>query len=53
MQKLFNNNSRDGTAHVEFLKPAIGDNAFESGEFNFTAGGVFDPLNPNNNDAYL
>ncbi|HET8752966.1 MAG TPA: ferritin-like domain-containing protein [Salinimicrobium sp.] len=39
--------SKHETAHVEFLKSGLGDNAIESPEFDFTAGGLFDPFNAN------
>lgn len=44
--------SKHESAHVEFLKTALGDDAVESPEFDFTAGGLFDPFNPNNDMAY-
>lgn len=39
--------SKHETAHVEFLKAGLGDNSLESPEFDFTAGGAFDPFNEN------
>lgn len=39
--------SKHETAHVEFLKVGLGDNSIESPEFDFTAGGAFDPFNNN------
>lgn len=52
-EAIYQQISKHETAHVEFLKSALGDNAFESPEFDFTAGGAFDPFNPNNDSAYL
>lgn len=39
--------SQHETAHVEFLKAGLGDNSLESPQFDFTAGGAFDPFNEN------
>lgn len=39
--------SKHETAHVEFLKSGLGDNSVASPEFDFTAGGLFDPFNEN------
>ena len=39
--------SKHETAHVEFLKAGLGDNSVESPQFDFTAGGAFDPFNKN------
>jgi hypothetical protein len=39
--------SKHESAHVEFLKAGLGDNSIDSPEFDFTAGGVFDPFNDN------
>jgi rubrerythrin len=44
--------SKHETAHVNFLKAGLGDAAFDSPDFDFTAGGAFDPFNPNNDAAY-
>ncbi|MFD1095476.1 ferritin-like domain-containing protein [Salegentibacter chungangensis] len=44
--------SKHESAHVDFLKAGLGDNAVESPQFDFTAGGAFDPFNPNNDAAY-
>lgn len=44
--------SKHESAHVDFLKAGLGDNAIDSPEFDFTAGGAFDPFNPNNDMAY-
>lgn len=44
--------SKHESAHVEFLKTGLGDNAVDSPQFDFTAGGAFDPFNPNNDAAY-
>jgi len=44
--------SKHETAHVNFLKAGLGDAAFDSPEFDFTADGAFDPFNPNNDAAY-
>lgn len=39
--------SKHESAHVAFLKSGLGDNSIESPEFDFTAGGAFDPFNEN------
>ncbi|GHA32741.1 hypothetical protein GCM10007103_12730 [Salinimicrobium marinum] len=39
--------SKHESAHVAFLKSGLGDNSIESPEFDFTAGGAFDPFNYN------
>jgi hypothetical protein len=39
--------SKHESAHVEFLKAGLGDNSIDSPEFDFTAGGAFDPFNDN------
>jgi hypothetical protein len=39
--------SKHENAHVEFLKAGLGDNSVESPQFDFTAGGTFDPFNEN------
>lgn len=39
--------SKHESAHVNFLKSGLGDNSVESPEFDFTAGGAFDPFNEN------
>jgi hypothetical protein len=44
--------SKHETAHVNFLRAGLGDAAFDSPDFDFTAGGAFDPFNPNNDAAY-
>jgi hypothetical protein len=44
--------SKHETAHVNLLKGALGDNAFDAPEFDFTAGGNFDPFGDDGtNDA--
>lgn len=37
--------SKHESAHVEFLKAGLGENSIDSPEFDFTAGGMFDPFN--------
>ncbi|WP_424492959.1 ferritin-like domain-containing protein [Salinimicrobium sp. GXAS 041] len=37
--------SKHESAHVAFLKSGLGENSIESPEFDFTAGGTFDPFN--------
>ena len=49
---VYNQISKHESAHVEFLKTALGEDSIESPEFDFTAGGLFDPFNPNNDMAY-
>ena len=39
--------SKHETAHVEFLKAGLGDKSLDSPQFDFTAGGAFDPFNEN------
>ncbi|MCM4160616.1 ferritin-like domain-containing protein [Antarcticibacterium flavum] len=39
--------SKHETAHVEFLKAGLGENSIDSPQFDFTAGGAFDPFNQN------
>ncbi len=39
--------SKHESAHVDFLREGLGDNAIESPEFDFTAGGNFDPFDEN------
>lgn len=39
--------SKHETAHVEFLREGLGENSLESPQFDFTAGGAFDPFNEN------
>ncbi|WP_324720983.1 ferritin-like domain-containing protein [Salinimicrobium sp. HB62] len=39
--------SKHENAHVEFLRSGLGDNSVESPQFDFTAGGAFDPFNEN------
>ena len=51
-EAVYNQISKHESAHVEFLKAGLGDNAVDSPEFDFTAGGAFDPFNPNNDMAY-
>jgi len=46
-EDVYNQISKHETAHVEFLKTNLGDAAVESPEFDFTAGGLFDPFNEN------
>ncbi|MBE7641166.1 ferritin-like domain-containing protein [Salegentibacter sp. BLCTC] len=51
-EAVYNQISKHESAHVEFLKAGLGDNAVDSPEFDFTAGGAFDPFNKNNDMAY-
>ena len=51
-EAVYNQISKHETAHVEFLQAGLGDNSVDSPEFDFTAGGAFDPFNPNNDMAY-
>jgi len=46
-EDVYNQISKHESAHVEFLKTNLGDAAVESPEFDFTAGGLFDPFNEN------
>ena len=39
--------SKHESAHVEFLIAGLAENSIESPEFDFTAGGAFDPFNEN------
>lgn len=39
--------SKHESAHVTFLQEGLGENAVESPQFDFTAGGAFDPFNEN------
>jgi hypothetical protein len=39
--------SKHESAHVEFLKAGLAENSIDSPEFDFTAGGAFDPFNEN------
>ena len=51
-EAVYNQISKHESAHVTFLQTGLGDNSVESPEFDFTAGGAFDPFNPNNDLAY-
>ncbi len=51
-EAVYNQISKHESQHVDFLRAGLGDNAVESPEFDFTAGGAFDPFNPNNDAAY-
>ena len=51
-EAVYNQISKHETAHVTFLQTGLGDNSVDSPEFDFTAGGAFDPFNPNNDMAY-
>ncbi len=51
-EAIYSQISKHETAHVEFLKAALGDASIESPEFDFTAGGAFDPFNANFDGAY-
>lgn len=51
-EDVYNQISKHESAHVEFLKTALGDDSIDSPVFDFTAGGLFDPFNPNNDMAY-
>lgn len=46
-EDVFNLISKHESAHVDFLQAGLGDNSIESPEFDFTAGGLFDPFNVN------
>lgn len=46
-EDVYNQISKHETAHVEFLKSALGDEAVEKPTFDFTVGGMFDPFNEN------
>tara|TARA_R100001369_G_scaffold20091_1_gene36572 strand:+ start:47226 stop:48065 length:840 start_codon:yes stop_codon:yes gene_type:complete len=46
-QDVYNQISKHETAHVEFLKTALGDDAVAKPTFDFTVGGMFDPFNEN------
>ncbi|MGY5848555.1 ferritin-like domain-containing protein [Salegentibacter sp. HM20] len=39
--------SKHESAHVTFLQDGLGENSIESPQFDFTAGGAFDPFNEN------
>ncbi|TDN82788.1 ferritin-like protein [Salegentibacter sp. 24] len=51
-EAVYNQISKHESAHVAFLQAGLGDNSVASPEFDFTAGGAFDPFNPNNDMAY-
>lgn len=51
-QAIYAQISKHETAHVEFLRTALGEDAIESPEFDFTAGGLFNPFDPNFDGAY-
>ncbi|GGW85638.1 ferritin-like domain-containing protein [Salegentibacter mishustinae] len=51
-EAVYNQISKHESAHVTFLQTGLGDNSIDSPEFDFTAGGAFDPFNPNNDMAY-
>jgi rubrerythrin len=44
-EAIYEQISKHESAHVEFLKSGLGENSIESPEFDFTAGGAFDPFN--------
>lgn len=46
-EAIFQQISKHESAHVEFLKSGLGENSIESPQFDFTAGGAFDPFNEN------
>jgi len=46
-EDVYNQISKHETAHVEFLKTALGDDAVAKPTFDFTVGGMFDPFNEN------
>ncbi|MDT0686235.1 ferritin-like domain-containing protein [Autumnicola psychrophila] len=46
-EAIYEQISKHESAHVEFLKSGLGENSIESPEFDFTAGGAFDPFNKN------
>ncbi len=47
-EAIYQQISQHETAHVAFLQDQLGDNSIDSPEFDFTAGGAFDPFNDNN-----
>ena len=47
-EAVYNLISQHESAHVDFLMQGLGENSIESPEFDFTAGGLFDPFNENN-----
>lgn len=51
-EAVYNQISKHESAHVAFLQEGLGDNSVDSPQFDFTAGGAFDPFNPNNDMAY-
>ncbi|MCF4101350.1 ferritin-like domain-containing protein [Gillisia sp. M10.2A] len=46
-EAVYNQISKHESAHVEFLKTALGDASIDSPTFDFTVGGMFDPFNEN------
>ncbi len=46
-ENVYNQISKHESAHVEFLKTALGDVAVAKPTFDFTVGGMFDPFNEN------
>lgn len=46
-ENVYNQISKHESAHVEFLKTALGDDAVAKPTFDFTVGGMFDPFNEN------
>ena len=46
-EAIYQQISKHESAHVSFLKSGLGDNSITSPEFDFTAGGAFDPFNEN------
>lgn len=46
-EAIYQQISKHESAHVEFLKAGLGENSIESPQFDFTAGGAFDPFNEN------
>lgn len=53
-EKIYMQISKHEDAHVALLKSVLADAGadIDSPEFDFTAGGAFDPFNPDNPDAY-
>ncbi len=46
-EAIYQQISKHESAHVAFLKAGLGDNSVASPQFDFTAGGSFDPFNEN------
>lgn len=52
-QDVYEQISKHESAHVALLESVLGSDAVEKPEFDFTAGGAFDPFNPDNPSAYI